>query len=140
MPMVMSVAVVVAQHPAVIRSANTRVDVRQAILHHLGPALGNLLFHNRPSPFARQMTNVDRRSDRHGVLGLPPHRVILSQIGHRMSALYPPPLAIPPNLRHNKSLPRSHRTLPEQGYKTCVNDPSGAPRCAQTTALSHCGN
>ena len=50
------------------------------------------------------------------------------------------PLAIPPNLRHNKSLPRSHRTLPEQGYKTCVNDSSGAPWCAQTTALSHCGD
>ena len=27
----------------------------------------------------------------------------------------PQPLAILPNLRHNKSLPRSHRTLPEQG-------------------------
>src|SRR5438309_7832067 len=44
-------------------------------------------------------------------------------------------LAIPANLRHNKSLSLLCRRLPEQG-NNCVDDSSGAQGCAQTTALS----
>src|SRR5258708_34730888 len=103
MAMVVSMAVVIPEDPAIIGTANARIYVSQAVLHQFGATLENLLFDSRPSPFTRQMTNVDRRSARDGALGLLPHRVILSQVEQCMFTLGPVPLALARNIRRNES-------------------------------------
>lgn len=92
MAVMMPVAVVVAKYSAIIDSGDPRIDIGQAVPQYLCAPLDNFLFHNRPSPFTRQMTDVDGRCDQDGGSWFLPHQFMVSQVGHMMFALLLKPI------------------------------------------------
>jgi len=85
MPIVIIVAVVVSQHTAIVYGAPLPVDVRETVGNHLSVFEPDLLFEQRPSPFALEAMFLQLgRTNR---LLFLTHGEIVSQVGLAESSL-----------------------------------------------------
>jgi hypothetical protein len=85
MPMMIAVAVVVSQNPAMVHAADAPVDIGQVIGNHLTFLPPGLILEDAPLAFALEAINLrDKLPDRTRFLG---HRYILPQMGFYISCL-----------------------------------------------------